>query len=478
MNADLGEVFVGNADWPTLFELDVGEKYRLRRVVEGAERTAEIRLLGLRAVDQPLPFARGQRGIGEVRARVAVDGVEGELVGRAYQMPQIVNGVRIGVETAKEWAGQGLRTVEGVTRELRLAAVFEGETWGPAAARFPIRDYRWRSSTYMNTWGSVVPQPDRLYYHRGEDYGAEPDILEVVAVHGGRVTHSPLPNGDGASNRLSILEPSGVATTYAHMDIEHVSCAMEVGTAVVAGRVLGRTGMTWQGKRSQTADPHLHVGFALAGPDGEPRTRFNSFPTLAEAYLRDYDDACLPMAGGYIFALPGQPVRLDGTRSLARAGRRIMRHVWTLSDGRSVEAASAAVTYKRPGYYVEKLTVVADDGTAWSDIAQVCVLDPGREAPRGFAGWLYHTPVRGIWPGTTVTFRAGLWRRATVAIDFGDGTAPVGYDRAVSHAYSQPGLYTVLVRGTDAAQPLTIGALVRVDKASESQDRQDGKGTR
>ena len=49
-------------------------------------------------------------------------------------------------------------------------------------------------AVYNNTWSGLVPF-NLLYYHRGEDYGAIPDLLEVVSSIDGKIVSTPVPEG-------------------------------------------------------------------------------------------------------------------------------------------------------------------------------------------------------------------------------------------------------------------------------------------
>jgi len=114
------------------------------------------------------------------------------------------------------------KTDQGIVRkQVRFSAVAEGESWGPDTFQFPIKEYHWRSASYNNTWSSLVPY-NKLYYHRGEDYGAIPDKLDIQAPITGTVIQSPLPNGDGKSNALIIQNRQGFTVRIAHMNTETI----------------------------------------------------------------------------------------------------------------------------------------------------------------------------------------------------------------------------------------------------------------
>ena len=459
-SAELPRLIRTDPGWPTVVELNVGDSYKVARLVDGKTITRWIKVISVSHRWEPdywIEDNPDHKTLNASRVVIDVSDVETTLLHRPYQMPTTVNGLRVYVESTQRWAVHGrLAGMPEVARDVRLSIVAEGETWGPPLV-YPIADYRWRSSTYSNTWCSLVPY-NLLYYHRGEDRGAIPDRLPVLAMLDGTIERSPLPDGDGRSNGLSITSPSGLGIAYAHMNIETVDPKLTVGAKVKAGQILGKTGMTWAGRRSQTHDPHLHVGFRFND------TYLSTYPFFVEAYLRSYPDPVLPIAGGYYFALPGDSVELDGARSIARPGRKVVSHTWRLHDGAVVENSVARVTYEEPGLYSEQLSVRTDAGDEDRDFAQVRVFDPdrGRKLARG---WAYYTPVRGITPGTTVLF----WNRLVgmagpVTIDFGDGSPKQTIHREVEHAYAESGLYTVTLsgRGPDD-EPATVRQRVIVE---------------
>lgn len=455
--------------WPVVFELDVGQAVAVAPSGPGrAQRT--VKLLSVEHDWEPDYYIAAnldRRTIRSARVAVEVDGRRAKLLCRPYESPTSVNGLRLYVEVTRQWAAKtDLGRVAGVAGDVRLSCVAEGDPWGPPIV-FPVRDYRWRSSSYNNTWRSLVPY-NRLYYHAGEDWGAIPDRLAVVAPFAGTVVGTPLPNGDRQSNGLSIESADGrLVARLAHMNIETIDPRLVAGASVTAGQALGKTGMTWGGRRAQTHDPHLHVGFTVPLPGSAEWTAVSTFPFLTEAYFRTYrNDTLLPIAGGYIFTVPGQDVVLDGSRSLARPGRRVVAHRWKLSDGREVDGAAVTVRYDKPGVYCEELLVRGDDGSEDRDFSQVRVYVPEAPTRRLAYGWLHTTPVRGVRPGTEVTF----WNRLAgtggdVTLDFGDGTPPVIAGAERKHAYEAPGIYTVTLSGRGpSSEPVTVKARVVVER--------------
>lgn len=443
LGSGVAAVWAGNLLLPVVFELDVGQAKQIEVTGSSGPVARQVRLLAVREFYWPnyhIPDLDKKRVFRSAEVDVDVSGITATLEARPFEMPQTVNGLRLYVETTRAWAtGPQLDPMPEVRSAVRFSCVAEGAPWGPEDMRFPVATYRWRANTYNNTWLALVPYNSH-YYHRGEDFGAIPDRLEVLASLGGVIAHSPLPDGDGESNKLMIRSPCGLEVTYYHMNLESIVSRLTNHAAVRSGDLLGRTGMTWAGRKSQHHDPHLHWGVSVAGKP------LASYPFAVEGYMRDYADPLLAVAGGYHYATPGETFELDGSRSVARHGRRIVRHLWRLHDGREVEGPRATLSAGQPGLYSEELRVFADDGSEDRDYAQLRVWNTN--APARFAsGWIYHWPVRGAHPGNPILF----WNRLSgttrpAEIDFGDGFAAVKIDQVASHTYSKAGLHTVAVR--------------------------------
>lgn len=439
-----------------------GEGYPLKRTFQGRTIERVIRLISVKEYWEPdfWTGSKDRRTLRMAEVTVDVSGVARTLKCRPYQMPMRVNGLRVYVESTDRWANSATyAALSGMESDVRLSVVAEGEAWGPNSFVFPIERYRWRSSTYNNTWLSLVPY-NRLYYHRGEDFGAIPDCLAVVAALDGKVVTTPLPDGDGKSNSIVLQTVSGVRLRYAHMNIETVDRSLTVGHEVFAGTRLCKTGMTWSGRKSQENDPHLHFGMEFGD------TCVSPYPAIVESYFRSYPDKIIAVAGGYHFATPGTEIKLDGSRSVARPGHWIGEYEWRLHNGGTAHTAELRLTFDSPGLYSEELIVRTQNGHEDRDFAQVRVYDPKR-GRRMVTGWIHYRPVRGIHARTPVVF----WNRLSggttgVQVDFGDGSRKQVIKKMTEHAYESPGIYTVTfsTRGPNH-EPATVRTRVVVEQA-------------
>jgi hypothetical protein len=426
---------------PLVFELDVGETYTINRIMGDVDKSATIKIVDYKFHYENNLWFRDtipQKNIYQADVSVKINGKAYTLTKRGYQFPQVMEGFRWYVETIRGWeTSSQVDAFKDLEKDIRLSVCLENESWGPEDFAYPIKDYRWRASSYMNTWSAMVPY-NLFYYHRGDDMGVIPDKLDVVALCKGSITDSPYPDGDGASNGLHGVGKDRFGFRYAHMNTETFLPTSAEGQEVRAGQILGKTGETWNGYRSQHADPHLHVSLDFKG------TRISTYPYLMEAYFRDYSDKVLAVAGGFRFGIIGDTIVLDGARSLAANGEEISEKIWLTHEGDTIRNTTCKLVFKETGLFSEQLVVKTAGGSIDRDFLQVRIYDPekdGRDIVRGF---VHYWPVRNIYPGDSILF----WNRISgnykpVQIDFGDGSPSEIIDDEIRHVYNSPGKYVV-----------------------------------
>jgi murein DD-endopeptidase MepM/ murein hydrolase activator NlpD len=439
-----GRLVLDVPGYPLLLELNEGQMYSVKRTYKNRTVERTIKLVSIRHFTESNLWFSGSLpswNYSKAEVMIEVSGTPVTLLHRAYQMPVTAGGLRLYVETTKEWAQNAeLADMKDVERDVRLSVCLEEEPWGPTDIEFPINDYRWRSGAYNNTWSSLVPY-NKLYYHRGEDYGAIPDLLPVVSPVNGTIISTPLPEGDGKSNGIRIRNDAGFVFRISHMNIETINKDNVEGKEITAGTLLGKTGMTWDGRKSQDADPHCHIDMSY------DNTHVASFPYLMEAYLRKYGDPVVAVAGGYQFTTAGQKITLDAGRSIA--GERIASYTWKLNDGEVIQSAVAEVKYENPGLYTEELIVTTESGDEDRDFIQVRVYEPNEKIRDLAYGWAYFNPVRNLKAAQPTLFWNRIMNAGEIVIDFGDGTRKQIIGRELNHTFSKPGIYTVTLSGTD-----------------------------
>ncbi len=432
--------------YPLIFELNKGEHIEIYLEGEKHQLTRTIKLLSVKTFKDSnlwFPDSLGKSSYYKAEIQLEISGEPVTILHRPYQMPINFNGLRIYVEAVKEWNESSLlEKIKNLNKDVRLSVCLEGEPWGKQEEMtFPIQEYRYRAAVYNNTWSSLVPY-NKLYYHRGEDYGLIPEKLDVIAFMKGNIVQAP-----PSSDRLfKVLTPDGIAYRYAHMNLRTFDKMMMENKTIKKGQFVGLTGDTGNGPD----DPHLH--FDLMYKD----TYISSYPYVIESYFRKYDDQLIAIAGGYRFLLTGNAIELDASRSIARRGEEIESYTWKLHDGSEVEKQKIWVKYTSPGLYSEELIVKTKSGAIDKDFLQVRVY--GNEGLNIARGWAYYDPIRNIHTETPVLFQYGLSNMVgKVMIDFGDGTPIRVFEKErihawqntgrISHTFSKPGNYTVHISG-------------------------------
>ncbi|MCG8525890.1 MAG: M23 family metallopeptidase [Opitutales bacterium] len=436
-------------DYPVVFELDRGNTYQFSGQVDDKTVFKSIKLLDYRLKNTKnywFPDHLEQSHFISAEVDIEINGNPHTLQHRPFQMPVEIDGLRIFVEGIREWneGSYPQSYAKSFQREVRLSAVLAGHLWGAIDFVFPLKNYRLFANSYNNTWGALVPY-NIYYYHRGEDYGLIPDLTEIISPFEGWVLASPLPDGDGRSNAVLIQHNSGIIFRASHMNTQSIDPSITKGSRVIAGQLIGKTGMTWDGRKSQYRDPHFH-GELRWGNSDDDHTKIATYPIFVESYFRQYPDKIIAIAGGYYFTEVGKPLELDGTRTLVREGEEIASFEWHLSDGHIVKDSKAEIKYVQAGQYAEELIAKTKSGTTSKSYAHVRVYDKDYDKDISF-GWIYHDKPRGVRVGETVRIMNRIKTPVeATTIDFGDGNEVTLSDpEDVFHNYDEPDLYTITV---------------------------------
>jgi len=444
------------AQHPQLIEMNVGDSVKVP-LASGKSRT--LKLVAYTEQKEPY-YEPANNGFADavVSAEVVVevDGKRATVVGGPFHMPAAVNGINLLVGTTRGWTG-GI-VPDHMSKDVRLEAQDASQPWSePGRFVFPVRHYRWRVMNYQHTWLGLAVNQARLYYHRGEDMGMIPDLEESLAMTDAVVRKVPGPQGDGASNTVILEDGSGLVFHYAHMNAPNILPELQPGVQVKQGQKLGLTGNTWRG--APVKDPHLHVEVHAKQSNGFR----NTFPLFVAAYRNSFPGELLPIAGGWRHLFADGSIALDGSRSLAGDGRKIVSYEWTFTDGTHAKGATVRRTYTQPGTYSEQLRVTDDRGRSDLDFVEVFVLSKQQHAAPPYALIDYY-PIRGIRPGTEIAFLTRYNNMRDVTIDFGDGTV-VPYAENTTHKFGRSGTYVVTVKGTDAGSgPGTLKVRVIVEQ--------------
>ncbi|HSC03251.1 MAG TPA: PKD domain-containing protein [Solirubrobacteraceae bacterium] len=156
----------------------------------------------------------------------------------------------------------------------------------------------------------------------------------------------------------------------------------------------------------------------------------------------------------------GASIRFDATSSTGGgSGAAITSYAWSFGDGATGTGAAPSHVYASAGSYKVKLTVTDGAGVSSITTQTVTVLD---QPPIAVFGSTRAVPI----PGQPVSFdgRASSDPDGTItsyAWDFGDGV--IGTGATPTHAYADPGTYTVRLTVTDdAGQKTTLSRPVTV----------------
>lgn len=231
--------------------------------------------------------------------------------------------------------------------------------------------------------------------------------------------------------------------------------ALRPGGRVQKGQRLG-----YLGKEGASGGwTHLHFSAESLQPSGKWGIQ-DCYAFLWQAYREQHDPPVLAVARPHQFALVGETVTLDASRSWAKKG--VLSFEWTFTDGTVTAGPTVRRAYDRPGIYSEIVKATDSAGNIDYDFARVQVY--AGAAPNGTATIVdvhaSYCPTFGIRPGDPVVFRSRAFETPAGAdlFDFGDGTpkvsvpsnvdtdqhAATGYGMLVHH-FQKPGHYLVRV---------------------------------
>ena len=458
-----------------VFDLSIGESATFT-LGDG-----RIRRLTLLEVHEPRCSVRGV--IRSPHITVDVDGVQADVPAAEYHMPQLVNGVRVACSVTRgiaEALGKW-KTVYALDKDARCRCWPEnGPLFGPQPLVYPAKQVWFASLTqmanercYVNACELPVTKPgDYLYHHYGLDIGGHDRAVPIVAARGGRVVlrgEQKVSDYDEAGgelryDRVVIRDETNWYYLYSHLDM--IAPTIKLGGHIEAGEPVGFLGK----EGSSGGWAHLHFGIVAPQPSGR-HGQVEGYPLLVEAYLHEHPGALLACARPHQVAAVGEPVTLDGSRSICD-GAEIESFRWILHDGETVNDVRAVKTYPKEGMYSEMLTVTDARGRTDVDFCPVQILPPdGDPAKTPPAMHLTYYPTDDLVPGRPIAFKARTFfgggafeenRAGEEQWDFGDGTTALTRSGAPGrgtactqtdfaerwHTYQKPGRYIVTVRRT------------------------------
>lgn len=431
---------------------------------------AKVELLELRELRDQVRGA-----VRRATVKVRVNGETVELVSANYHLPTTVGGVRVDCPITAGYPRNSTQTSArldpwGLDKDARLRLwPAQGPLIEPDTFQYPAKQAWFATATQMANEPTYVdggekPGKGAVYYHYGLDIGGAEGMVDVVAATDGMVVSlgtNSLPGFEKTPvapryDVVYLLDPRGWFYRYSHL--KTIAPALKLGGRVRRGEPIGVLGK----EGGSGGWSHLHFDISGRQPSGKWGI-IDGYAFLWEANLRERQPALIAVARPHHFALTGEAVRLDASRSWTAAGK-VAAYEWTCTDGQTASGPVLERTYSKAGVYSEIAKVTDAAGRVDYDFAIVHVLDasdPNRLPPSIHAAF---SPTTGIRAGAPVTFLVRTFRTTEGAEtwDFGDGSAPVtvksdgnvkplaadGYAKT-THTFAKPGLYLARVQRTD-----------------------------
>jgi hypothetical protein len=107
--------------YPVVFDLNEGESFEFSGAYEGENIKKTVKLLSVKHIYEPNDWFQDSipsKNLQEAIVEVEVSGIKATLIHRPYQMPVIVNGLRLYVETTDKGAG-GLDRLKDIYKQIR-----------------------------------------------------------------------------------------------------------------------------------------------------------------------------------------------------------------------------------------------------------------------------------------------------------------------------------------------------------------------
>lgn len=406
---------------------------------------------------------RFRNAVRRAEVDIDVDGVKETLCAALYNLPKIVNGVKVDAAVTKGYVendGEPQKWDLAPSADVRLRFWDPDQPLlEPDSFVYPVKQRWFASDTQMANDpcyvdGGEDPSDKSIYYHDCLDFGGYDHWTPVFAATDGEVISVAGKSLEGLPSAKEPIEPRydviyirderGWYYRYSHFSsiLPQVTRGYRVKKGEWIG-ILGKEGASggWS---------HLHFG--VFGVEGDERGVMNAYPFIVEAYLNEHPNALLAVARPHHYVAVGETVTLDGSNSICQGGA-IVSYKWSFSDGSQADGVQVERVYKQPGAYSEILRVEDNRGQVDVDFAVVHVLPEEntmeKRPPSIHASYF---PTDRIKPGDEVFMKARTFqvRGGRESWDFGDGAS--GETRSlhdyatISHHYEKPGLYIVTIR--------------------------------
>lgn len=455
----LGKPLIQAYAKPVVVDLAAGESY-VYQTQEGEKKT--ITVLAYRESRD-----RFRNAVRRAEVDIDVDGVKETLSVALYNMPKVVNGVKVDAAVTKGYlSNSSSPAIWDLSPDADVRLRFwdpDQPLLAPGTFVYPLKQRWLATDTQMSNDPCYVDggeDPDRkdIYYHYALDFGGYDHLTRVVAATDGEVVSSAGSNVEGITSENSPVQPRydvvyirderGWFYRYSHFSaiLPHVKPGVKVKKGDWIG-ILGKEGASggWS---------HLHFG--AHGMEGDEKGIINAYPFIVEAYLNEHPNALLAVARPHHYVAVGETVELDGSNSICQNGD-ILSYEWNFHDGGGAKRCNVKRVYDKPGVYSEILWVKDNRGQIDADFAVVHVLSEEKtqeKRPPSIHPSYY--PTEGIKPGDVVFMKVRTFQvqGGKEAWDFGDGshgeTCSQNEYATISHHYEKPGIYIVTIRRQSA----------------------------
>jgi PKD repeat protein len=324
----------------------------------------------------------------------------------------------------------------GGNRGALVGATVSFDASGSTDADGTLASYAWDFGDGSTASGATV---DHAYSEAGtylvrlvvtDDKGATGQDAAIVTVG---APGNRLPVADAGSNRAADVNTAVAFDGRGSFDADGTlaSYAWDFGD--------GQTGTGAQTQHAYANPGSYLVRLTVTDDRGATSEDF-VLVTVSQVVVAN--QAPLAAAGADISGTSGQRLTFSAAGS-ADADGSIIAWQWDFGDGSSASGLSAAHTYEAGGNYVVTLTVIDDKGARTTDTLMASI----NALPSADAG-----AARGGEVGQEIAFDASGSKDsdgsiASYAWDFGDGATATGAQ--ATHAYSEPGFYTVRLTVTD-----------------------------
>ena len=421
---------------------------------------------------------------------VDVDGVRGNISVALYNMPRVINGVKLDAAVTKGYMGNQRMWARW---DFDLNADVRMRFWNPNQPLLEPGTFCCPLKQRLNACTTIFSNEisgDRdvsiksIYYHYALDFGGYDKMEYVYAMTDGEVVSAPgkrLPDipeeisciiRPHYKDEVCIRDSRGWYYRYSHLYavLPHI----KVGSRVKMGEWIGILGK----EGSSGGWSHLHLG--VLGSEGDERGIINAYPFIVEAYLQEHPGALLAIARPHQLIQKGDTARLDGSNSICDGGK-IVSYEWQFHDGTTAKGPVVHKQYPESGVYSEILRVTDNRGQVDVDFTEIKVPDAAGKC--GNINLAYY-PTEGIGlsdgkfskPGRGEVYfkvRSFKIQGGKEIWDFGDGTSAITCSEndyaTLSHHYDKPGLYIVTVRrtSTNGIMAMTNVKVVVEDKITD-----------